>query len=226
MSHTTSKVQNANAVRPSANPSADYAAAHTPVWSQARTGEASRRESAPPPEAQPVPTGDRTKPLKALAMVGGFIVLMLYGTIAFTSGDLLWFIKRFDTSPAHIVVYHDGGARAELSPGDPDFAPLAQAIQICISQGLERPSGIGFSDASLLDAYTRYVSVEAYFDQPVKLHAWFNTEEPTRMLFPITGRHSELSLVVLGKNGKYLASPPVLKTIEPLREALRELGYY
>ena len=221
MSHGTSKEQNVNLP----GPSADYANAHGPIWPKTRTGER-WREAAPTPEADPVPVADRTKPLKALAMVGAFIALVLYGTIAFTSGDLLWFMKRFDSSPAHIVVYHDGGTRTELAPGDPHFAPLAQAIKICISQGLERPSGIGFSDASLLDAYTRYVSVEAFFERPVKLHAWFNTEEPTRMLFPITGRHSDLSIVVLGIGGKYLASPPVLKTMEPLRQALRDLGYY
>lgn len=161
-----------------------------------------------------------------LALVGGFVALLLYGTIAFTSGDLLWFSKRFDSKPVRIVVYHDGGKRTNLDPGDPDFEPLAQAIRSSLSAGLERPSGIGLSDASLLDAYSRYVTVEAYFARPVKLHAWFNTEDPTRMLFPITGRHSELSLVVLGKNGQYLSSPPVLNTVEPLRNALRELGYY
>ena len=150
----------------------------------------------------------------------------MYGTLAFTSGDLLWFVKKFDGSPALISVYHDGGRRTELAPGDPGFETLAQAIQSCISQGLVRPSGIGLSDASLLDAYTRYVTVEVFFSEPVQLHAWFNTEEPTRMLFPITGRHSDLSIVVLGIRGKYLASPPVLKTMEPLRQALRDLGYY
>ena len=226
MSHGTSKAQSVNTLRPSANPSADYARAQGPVWPKARTGGQGRRPSAPETEAPPVPPGDRTRPLRMLALVGGFIVLVLYGTLAFTSGDLLWFVKRFDSNPAHIVVYHSSGARTELSPGDPGFETLAQAIKSCIAQGLERPSGIGFSDASLLDAYTRYVTVEVFFSEPVKLHAWFNTEEPTRMLFPITGRHSDLSIVVLGIGSKYLASPPVLKTMEPLREALRDLGYY
>ena len=82
------------------------------------------------------------------------------------------------------------------------------------------------SDASLLDAYTRYVTVEAFFSHPVKLHAWFDTGQPTRMLFPITGRHSDLSIVVLGQGGKYLANPPVLKTIQPIRDALDQLGYH
>jgi hypothetical protein len=212
---------------PSANPSAEYAAAFAPVRTKAHTESRIRRESVQPPaEPDPVPSRDRTQPLKMLAMVGGFILLVLYGTLAFTSGDLVWFINRFDSKPVRIVVYHDGGKRTNLDPGDPDFEPLAKAIRSSLSAGLERPSGIGLSDASLLDAYSRYVTVEAYFERPVKLHAWFNTEEPTRMLFPITGRHSDLSLVVLGKNGQYLSSPPVLNTVEPLRQTLHELGYY
>jgi len=239
MSHSSVKSQNhspapAGGAPPVYNPSAEYARAFTPVWPNAD------RDDVPPPvERQPVPPDGRSRPadhsraaeysrpLRMLFTVGVFILLAIYGTIAFTSGDLLWFVKGFDDRPAHIIVYHDGGKRTALTPADPDFEPLAAAIQACLSQGLARPSGIGFSDASLLDAYARYVTVEALFDRPVKLHAWFNTGEPTRMLFPITGRHSELSLVVLGNaGGKYLASPPVLNTIEPLRQTLRELGYY
>jgi len=169
---------------------------------------------------------DRTQPLKLVLMLGAFLLAILYGTIVFTTGDLLWFLKGFHSRPARIVVYYDEGQRTELLPGDPGFDLLAGAIQDSLSEGLDRPSGIGLSDASLLDAYSRYVTVEAFFTHPVKLHAWFDTGQPTRMLFPITGRHSELSLVVLGQGDKYLASPPVLNTIQPLRDALHQLGYY
>ena len=168
---------------------------------------------------------DHTQPLKMVLMLGAFLVAILYGTIAFTSGDLLWFSKGFHSRPARIIVYYDEGKRAELRPGDPGFDLLADGIQDSLSEGLERPSGIGLSDASLLDAYSRYLTVEAFFTRPVKLHAWFETGQPTRMLFPITGRHSELSLVVLGQGDKYLSSPPVLNTVQPLRDALHQLGY-
>ncbi|MGD9404736.1 MAG: hypothetical protein PVH95_06255, partial [Anaerolineae bacterium] len=67
MSHGTSKAQSVNTVRPSANPSADYARAHGPMWPKARTGRPSRRQSAPETEAPPVLPGDRTRPLKMLA---------------------------------------------------------------------------------------------------------------------------------------------------------------
>jgi hypothetical protein len=154
------------------------------------------------------------------------LLLIVYGTIGVSAQDFLWFMKGFEDRPTLIVVYHHEGKRTELRPGQPGFDDLTAAIQASLAQGVDRPSGMGFSDASLLDAYTRYVSVEAFFDRPVKLHAWFNTGEPTQMLFPITGRHSELTIVLLGQNGQYLSSPPVLKTMAPIREALKTLGYY
>jgi hypothetical protein len=168
----------------------------------------------------------RTGPLKMIALVIGFVLLLVYGTLSVAAQDPFWFLKGFRYQPASIVVYHDAGKRTELRPGDPGFAELARAIQDSLAAGAERPSGIGFSDASLLDAYSQYLTVEAFFDRPVKLHAWFDTGAPTQMLFPITGRHSELSLVLLGNNGRYFASPPALKTVEPIRQALKSLGYH
>jgi hypothetical protein len=167
-----------------------------------------------------------TGPLRMALVVIGLLLVVGYSTISVAAQDPLWFVKSFGTSPARIVVYHHDGIRTELRPGQPGFEELDEAIQATLAEGVERPSGIGFSDASLLDAYSRFVTVEAFFDQPVKLHAWFDTGEPTQMLFPISGRHSELSLVLLGKSGNYMSSPPVLRTLEPIRETLRSLGYY
>jgi hypothetical protein len=45
-------------------------------------------------------------------------------------------------------------------------------------------------------------------------------------LFPITGRHSDLSIVLLGDESQYRVGAPVLKTMEPIRETLKALGYY
>lgn len=182
---------------------------------------------ATPRTPQPSPNLERTAthPLRMLLLVTGFLLAALYVTIVVSTDDWLWFLPHFDARPDRIIIYHGGGKRTELRAGQEGFSELASAIQTCLSSGAKRPSGIGFSDASLLDAYTRFLTVEAFFDRPVQLHAWFDTEEATQMLFPITGRHSDLSLVLLGNDGTYLSSPPVLDSIEPLREALHELGY-
>lgn len=162
--------------------------------------------------------------LQMVLVIIGVIVAIVYVTAALASQDPIWFQGGFDAKPARIIVYHTG-QQTELTAGQPGFAQLAEAVRASLAQGVARPSGIGLSLGSLQDAYTQFVTVEAFFDPPVKLHTWFDTGWPTQMLFPITGRHSELNVVFLGNKGTYMAGAPALKTIEPIREALRALGF-
>ncbi len=162
---------------------------------------------------------------KMLLVVLVFIAGLIYATIAFSAQDLFWFKKGFSERPAYIIVYHNG-RRTELRAGLPGYDRMANAVRDTLNSGVTRLSGVGLSDASLQDAYNKYVTVEAFFGQPVKLHAWFDTDSPTQMLFPITGRHSELSVVFLGDNsGHYLVNAPVLANYRPIRQAVQELGY-
>ena len=151
-------------------------------------------------------------------------VVVIYGTISLAAQDFLWFVPGFSEQPVRIVVYK-AGARTELTPGQRGFDELSAAIVDSLNQGIARQSGLGLSDASLQDAYQRYLTVEAFFSQPVKIHAWFDTHDPTQMLFPITGRHSETNVVFLGGSGTYFANSPALKTTEPIRQALASLGF-
>ena len=159
-----------------------------------------------------------------LVVVGLFILLTFYGTIFIASKDPLWFLSGFYELPARIVIYNQG-EQTEYTPGQPGFDLLAESLRDSLDQGIARQSGIGFSEATYQDAYQKYLTVEAFFDQPVKLHAWFDTGSATKMLIPITGRHSELSVVVLGKKGKYMVHGPAMKNLQPLRDALTALGY-
>jgi hypothetical protein len=152
----------------------------------------------------------------------GFVVVV--ATIAFTSRDFFWFSKDFTQRPSNVIVYHDG-TRTEYKPGDAGYIELAEGVRAALAGGVDRPSGIGLSAASLDDAYALNLTVEALFAQPVKLHAWFNTGYPTQMLFPITGRHSDLQVAFLGVNHIYMSSGPILKSMAPLKKALREVGY-
>lgn len=150
----------------------------------------------------------------------------IYTGLAVAAQDFLWFARHVDQRPVRIVVYHHKGQETELWPGLPGFDELAGAIEASLEQGVEEPSGMLFSDASLSGAYNRYVSVEAFFLRPVQLHAWFGADKSTHLLIPLSPRKSEMSLVVLGKRDRYLPNPLVLKTDAPLREALQALGYY
>jgi hypothetical protein len=80
-------------------------------------------------------------------------------------------------------------------------------------------------EETLQDAYRKYLTVEAFFGNPVKLHANFYTGHPVQMLFPITGRHSDLNVVLLADGRGYQVNPPALNTLQPLRDALVELSF-
>lgn len=153
-----------------------------------------------------------------------FLAAAYYGTMAFSARDALWFTQTFDERPSRMIVYLEG-QRREITPEHAGFAALAEAVRSSLAQGVSHASGIGFSTGSLDDAYATYITLEAFFAQPVKLHAPFATGQSNQMLFPITGRHSEQPLVLLGLNGQYMVNAPVLKTIEPIRVQLREMGY-
>ena len=168
---------------------------------------------------------DRTNTVQLLVLIIGCILLTYFVSIGFTSRDPLWFSGGFQDQPSRIVVYH-AGQRTELLPGQAGFDELATAVQTSLDQGFARLTNVGLSERSRQEAYTQFVTLEAFFDQPAKLHAWFNPGRTTQMLFPITGRHSEMSVVLLGEEDQYRAGAPVLKNMEPIREALKSLGFY
>ena len=161
---------------------------------------------------------------KLILTVLGFAVVVIYGTITLAAQDLLWFVPGFSEQPVRVIVYH-AGARTELQPGQRGFAEISSAVVDSLNQGVARQSGLGLSSESLQDAYQRYQTVEVFFSRPVKLHAWFNTHEPTQMLFPVSGRHSETNVVFLGSSGIYFSNSPALNTIEPIRAALAALRF-
>ena len=166
----------------------------------------------------------RTNILGMVLAVLGFALAAVYASIAISTQDVLWFAKRFDVLPTRIIVYQEG-QRTDLSAGQPGFAELGEAIRASIAQGVAHPSGLGLSEASRQDAYQLYTTVEAFFDRQVKVHAYFNTGPATQALFPITGRHSDRNVAFLGADGAYFAGAPVLKTIQPIRDALKALGF-
>jgi hypothetical protein len=166
----------------------------------------------------------RTNSLGMILVVVGFVAVISFLTIIFSTQDPLWFTNRFDERPEKVVVYHNG-AKTEYVMGKDGFMDLAEGVRLSLAGGVQRPSGIGLSPGSVEDAYNLYTSVEAFFPYPVKVHTWFNTGNPTRMLFLITGRHSGQNIVFMGNTVSYFASGPILNTMRPLLDAVIKLGY-
>jgi hypothetical protein len=176
------------------------------------------------------PPRQRTNTPQLVLVVVGFGLLFYYAVTAMMARDTLWFTGEFSGQPSRIIVYHHG-ERAELlpdqdySPGAEGFDRLARAVERSLDQGFSGLSSLGLSEASLQDAYTQDVTLEVFFQEPVELHAWFNSGKTTQMLFLITGRYAHMSIVLLGDEGRYRSGAPVLKDMEPIRSALRALGY-
>jgi hypothetical protein len=168
---------------------------------------------------------DRTNTISLVILVVGFAVLAYYAITSLTARDPLWFTGQFEGQISRIVVYH-AGQRTKLAPEQADFDELADAVQTSLAEGFARLTSLGLSEESQQDAYTKYVTLEVFFERPVELHTWFVTGRTTQMLFLITGRHSEMSVVFLGDEGRYRSGAPVLETMEPIREAVQSLGFY
>jgi hypothetical protein len=168
---------------------------------------------------------DRTNTIQLLALLVGLMILAYWATVSLTARDLLWFASEFEGQPSRIIVYHTG-ERTELLPGQAGFDELASSVHATLDQGFAQLTSLGLSEQSLQDAYTQYVTLEVFFDQPVKLRSWFYAGRTTQMLFLITGRHSEMSVVLLGDQGQYRAGAPALKTMELIQGSLRTLGFY
>jgi hypothetical protein len=161
-----------------------------------------------------------------LLIVLACLGLVVYLTIVFNTGDPFFFLGgAFTEKPAIVAVYQDG-KKTEYRAGMPGYDDLAEGVRKSLDSGISRPSNIGLSDESRQDFFSEYTSVEAIFLTPVRLHTYFYTGNPNRVLFPITGRHTELPVVFLSeKNEPYTTLSPVLNTRAPLVDALAKLGY-
>jgi len=153
-----------------------------------------------------------------------FGLAVVYLTIVLSSHDFLWFEKGFSDIPARVDVYQDG-QRTEYLPGQNGYIELAVAIRKCLNEGVAHSSGVGMGKQTLADSYSKFVTVEAFFDAPIKIHAPFDTGSPTQLLFPITGSDAGQKIVFLGVNKVYLSNSPALNNIQPLINALQVLNY-
>jgi hypothetical protein len=165
-----------------------------------------------------------TNLFKVIFIVAILAVVTVFVSTATSTQDWEWYQSGFSELPNRIVIYNEG-TRTELQAGDPGFDQLAEAIRASLDSGVRVNSRTGVSETTLNEAYSRYLTLEVFYPHPVKLHAWFYTGQPTQMLFPITGRHSDWPIVFMGNDGDYLSDGPVLKTKDPILQVMRDLGY-
>ncbi len=155
-----------------------------------------------------------------------FIVLAIYVVNAFNTGNWFWFRgNTVNVRPSRIIVV-DHGERTILTTGHPDFARLVDAATQSLSE--LNNSGVvdvGLSEATLADYATDSLVLELYFDSPVVFNTAARTGEPTQLLIPIEGRHSDSGLVFRGDKGAWWYGAVRMADPQPLLLALEQMGY-
>jgi hypothetical protein len=144
------------------------------------------------------------------------LVAFVYVSIAIGTQDYLWFLGSRIGTPRRITV-HINGHSVQLGPGDPGFEEVHNALRATISQIRGYPQGIGISEETLSDYRETYWSVKAEYDEPIRLRSRFRFGEPTELLLPLTGRHTEHNVLFLGRDGKYYTGPSLRSTGEVQR---------
>lgn len=168
----------------------------------------------------------RNNVLRPLMVSVIFIFAVIYLVISFNSGGFLWFLSNTsEAQPIRIIIINNGD-KILYRPGDAEFEQLTPVIQNAISN-LNNSSlvGIGLSDVTLEEYQTRFTVMEVHYDRPLDFGTSFRTGEPTKLLFPITGRHAAVGLFFRGNSEEWMYGALRMQDPRPLYNSLEELGF-
>lgn len=164
-----------------------------------------------------------TRPLLVSAF---FMLAIVVGVVSFSNGSLLWFLSNTDDAQITRIIITDNGDKFLYRPGDEEFSNLSPIVTEAIGDLNNKALvGIGLSDVTLEEYGTRFTTMEVHFDRGLDFGASFRTGEPTRLLFPITGRHAAVGLFFRGNEDGWMYGALRMKDASPLYTTLEDMGY-
>jgi hypothetical protein len=152
------------------------------------------------------------------------LLVIVYFAGALSTEDPLWFWPFFSQEPERIVIHH-AGQETVLTAGSPGYTELTQAINSCLSRVAGFQGTMGLSEATMKEYMTKELVLEVFYAKPVFMHVPFRFTRPNSLFIPLTGRLSEAKVVFGGLDAQYRPGALILKTTEPLKEALEAIGY-
>ena len=166
----------------------------------------------------------RTSNLLSLIVVGALcIALLMFLATAVSTGDLLWFWPTFGEQPSRIAV-HCAGQVIVYSPGSAEYEALTARINADVSGPKFAPPGIGLSEATQSEYWSRNLTLEALYLQPVRMHASFRYGLFDALIYPISGAHSDAPLV-FGRRGEVVLPGVNIGDEGAAAAALKNMGY-
>ncbi len=168
----------------------------------------------------------RNNVLKPLLVSIFFIFAVIYIVISFNSGGFLWFLSNTGEAEPIRIIITDNGEKILYRPGEPEFEKLVPVIREAISN-LNNNSlvGIGLSEVTLEEYQTRFTIMEVHYDRPLDFGTSFRTGEPTKLLFPITGRHAAVGLFFRGDSDEWMYGALRMQDPSALYTSLEEMGF-
>jgi hypothetical protein len=150
------------------------------------------------------------------------ITLMVYGIIALSTQDPLWFIPTFDEFPDEIDLYCYG-TLTTLRPEDDHFTELVEVINRTLS------TTKNFDQLTMSDeTYAYYqtdptvVVLEIHYSHKVRIHSFYAFfSNLDSVLIPLVGRHANVHAIFGRSNGfstggslHYNAMPQVTEFVQ------------
>ena len=164
--------------------------------------------------------------LRAFLVTAIAFVAIGYTVIAWNANNFFWFLSTAELSEPLRIVINDHGERLAFTPDNDEFAPLAEAVALSVSE-LNNADllPIGLSEATLAEYDTRFIVMEVHYSRPIKFNTRFRAGEPTNLMFPITGRHAGDGIFFRGTKGEWWYGGLRMADPTPLYNELSRLGY-
>ncbi|MDQ4078166.1 MAG: hypothetical protein M3220_18205 [Chloroflexota bacterium] len=159
-------------------------------------------------------------PLEVILIPLLVIGAIIYGVIAFSSGDPLWLLPGdFNVEPAAIEVYHEG-ERVVLEPGDPTF----EALTAELNEQIDKQVGYyehGVRPQVLESAKEKSTAVIFVYDEVINIRTQWNLGEPTHIFIPVTGSLSRQNMVFTGVGDRFGHGGLVLEDLTEFYQIVR-----
>jgi len=129
-----------------------------------------------------------------LVTAAAILAAIVFAATALSAGDLLWFVTSFDERPRLILVHCAGTATAYES-GSAEFERLAASVNTDLAGPKFAPPGVGLSEATQSDYWSKNLTLEVLYAQPVRMHTSFRYGLFDALIYPVSGAHSGEHLV-------------------------------
>jgi hypothetical protein len=116
-------------------------------------------------------------------------LILIWGVIALTNGDPIWFLSSFPTQAEELIIYWDGTVTT-LKMDDPGFTEISRAFADAISKPVAFEGTVGFSEENIKNYKDQYKLLEISYPQPIQVHTRYPFTKSSTYLVPLDKTHA------------------------------------